>query len=159
PRPMKRFTERIVSNGRSPAICRARVPTTTSPSGRNVTADGSSRSPLAGSARTRGPSSVRTATRLFVVPRSMPTIRPTCFLSSEGGLEVAQERRQVRDLREPPLELREIAIAVPRGIARFELVRLPPEPIREPVVQRVHLVPHRLRRRPAPRRRAQLLEL
>src|SRR5262245_8907428 len=121
---MKRFTERIVSTGRSAASSRARRPTTTSPSGRKVTAEGSSRSPVAGSASTFGPSSSRTATRLLVVPRSMPTIRATVLLSPERDLEVAQQGGQVCDLRQPALQLGQVGVAVPGRVARIELVGL-----------------------------------
>src|SRR5262245_2976081 len=131
---MKRFTERIVSNGRSATSCRARRPTTTSPSGMKLTAEGRSRSPDAGSASTRGPSSVRTATRLFVVPRSMPTIRATHLLSAERDLEIAEQGGQVCDLREPALELVEIPVTVPRTVARVELDRLRAQAGRELVV-------------------------
>src|SRR5262245_44620751 len=112
PIPMKRLTDRMVSSGRSVASARARRPTITSPPGRNATAEGSRRSPVSGSGRTRGPSSSRTATRLLVVPRSMPMIRPTQSFSHDV-FDVAEQRPQVGDLREPPPQLFERATGVP----------------------------------------------
>src|SRR5690348_2152453 len=101
---MNRLTDRMVSSGRVTASSRARSPTTTSPSGRNATAEGRSRAPVTGSGSTRGPRSSRTATRLFVVPRSMPMIRPTQSFS-RGLLDVAEERSQIRDLGQAAPEL------------------------------------------------------
>src|SRR2546422_785467 len=95
---MKRLTERIVSSGRSPASALARAPTITSPPGRKATAEGSSAAPVSGSGSTRGPPSSSTATRLFVVPRSMPMIRPTESFSRRV-FDVAEPRAQGGDLR------------------------------------------------------------
>ena len=119
---MKRLTERMVSSGRSPASALARAPTISSPPGRKATAEGSSAAPVSGSGSTRGPPSSSTATRLFVVPRSMPMIRPTESFSRRV-FDVAEQRAQVGDLGEPALELVERRrAAVGRGVERAELV-------------------------------------
>src|SRR5512144_2496305 len=96
---MKRLTERIVSNGCPAASARARAPTTISPLGRKLTAEGRSSSPVSGSGRTRGPPSSSTATRLFVVPRSMPTIGAIVSFS-DRLVDVAEERVEIGDLGE-----------------------------------------------------------
>src|SRR2546422_6888710 len=117
---MKRLTERMVSSGRSPASALARAPTITSPPGRKATAEGSSAAPVSGAGSTRGPPSSSTATRLFVVPRSMPMIRPTESFSRRV-FDVAEQRAQVGDLGEPALELVERRRAtVGRGVERAE---------------------------------------
>src|SRR5262252_7421276 len=102
---MNRLAERIVSNGSSAASARARVPTTTSPSGRKLTADGSSNSAVSGFGRQRGPSASSTATRLLVVPRSMPTTR--AILDPERLVDVGPKGVEIGELGEPALELRE----------------------------------------------------
>src|SRR3989442_7324120 len=119
---MKRLTERMVSSGRSPASALARAPTITSPPGRKLTAEGSSAAPVSGSGSTRGPLSSSTATRLLVVPRSMPMIRPTKSFSHRV-LDVPEKRAQVGDLGEPAPELVERRrAAVGRGVEGAELV-------------------------------------
>src|SRR6185295_12159351 len=122
---MKRLTERIVSSGRSPASSRAPRPTTTSPPAWNATADGRSRSPVAGSVKIRGPSASSTATRLLVVPRSMPIIRPTQSLFRRV-FHVSEQRPQICDLAQPSLELVER-----RWLRTFVLAR-------QPVLQAAH---------------------
>src|SRR5712692_9005881 len=152
---MKRLTERIVSSGRSPASALARAPTITSPPGRKATAEGRSTAPVSGSGSTRGPLSSSTATRLFVVPRSMPMIRPTESLSRRA-LDVPEERAQVGDLGEPAPQLVERRHAPPvgRGVERHQLAPQRAHALREAVAQRLDLAAE-LR---APRG-AQLLEL
>src|SRR5438874_2021192 len=136
---MKRLTERIVSSGRSPASALARAPTITSPPGRKATAEGSSAAPVSGSGSTRGPPSSSTATRLFVVPRSMPMIRPTESFSHRV-FDVTEQRAQVGDLGEPALELVERRRApVGRGVADAELVAEHAQAAREAVAQPLHL--------------------
>src|SRR5437867_10614678 len=151
---MKRLTQRMVSSGRSPASALARAPTITSPPRRNATAEGSSAVPVSGSGSTRGPPSSSTATRLFVVPRSMPTIRPTESFSHRV-FDVPEQRAQVGDLGEPALELVERRRApVGRGVAGAELVAEHAQAAREAGTQRLDL-PAQL----GARRGAQLLEL
>src|SRR2546423_402117 len=99
---MKRFTDAKVSNGCDAARARAAAPTITVPSSTNETTDGSSTSPVSGCDSTRGPCSSSTATRLFVVPRSMPTVRSTG--RSQRVFDVTQQGAQVVDLGEPLLE-------------------------------------------------------
>src|SRR5437667_9416317 len=119
---MKRLTERIVSSGRSAASALARAPTITSPPGRKATAEGRSAAPVSGSGSTRGPLSSSTATRLFVVPRSMPMIRPTESFSHRV-FDVPEQRAQVSDLGEPALELVDRRrAAVGRGVEGAEVV-------------------------------------
>src|SRR5215472_4440512 len=120
---MNRLIERIVSNGCAAARAFAAGPTTTSPLGSNDTADGRRNSPVSGFGRHRGPSASSRATRLFVVPRSMPTTR--AISDSERLVDVVDERCQVGDLREAPLEIREHGRRrrigrVPRAIALLE---------------------------------------
>src|SRR4029077_19532695 len=107
-------TDRIVSSGSSVTSCFARSPTTTSPPGRNATADGRRCSPVSGLGSTRGPPSSSTATRLFVVPRSMPTVRST--RGSPCLFDVTQQAARVVDLRQAVLEVveREVARVRPR---------------------------------------------
>src|SRR5213594_2551275 len=134
---MKRLTERMVSSGRSPASALARAPTISSPPGRKATAEGSNAAPVSGSGSTRGPPSSSTATRLFVVPRSMPMIRPTESFSRRV-FDVAEQRTQVGDLGEPALELVERRrAAVDRGVERAELVPERAQAGREAVAQRL----------------------
>src|SRR5205823_12642031 len=136
---MKRLTERIVSSGRSAASALARAPTITSPPGRKATAEGRSAAPVSGSGSTRGPLSSSTATRLFVVPRSMPMIRPTESFSHRV-FDVTEQRAQVGDLGEPALELVERRRApVGRGVADAELVAEHAQAAREAVAQPLHL--------------------
>src|SRR5437867_2236592 len=124
---MKRLTERIVSSGRSPASALARAPTITSPPGRKATAEGSSAAPVSGSGSTRAPPSSSTATRLFVVPRSMPMIGPTESFSHRV-FDVAVQREPVAAPRHGVAERavgavhrrarcqRELALAGARGL-------------------------------------------
>src|SRR5437870_5621384 len=111
PSPMNRLTDRMLSKGRSAARSFARAPTTTSPPDRKATAEGSRAAPLSGSQSTRGPLSSSTATRLLVVPRSMPMIRPTQSLAHRL-VDVAEQRTEVGDLRQPPPQLLERGPAV-----------------------------------------------
>src|ERR1041384_7964693 len=117
---MKRLTERIVSKGPPATSSFAACPTTTSPPGRKATAEGSRAAPVSGSHSTRGPLPSSTATRLLVVPRSMPMIRPTQSVS-EGLVDVPKQRAEVRDLGEPAPELLERRATVVGPIAREEL--------------------------------------
>src|SRR6266850_4541202 len=93
---MSRLTEYTVSAGRRASWRRAASPTTM-PSGVNATTDGRSGRPSA-SGITRGNlvASSTYATRLLVVPRSMPMMRDTLVLSL-GGLVLAQRLGQVLD--------------------------------------------------------------
>src|SRR6185295_13844151 len=156
---MNRFTESTVSSGRSAAIARAASPTTMLPSGRYATADGSSRAPVTGSASTRGPSASSRATRLYVVPRSMPMMRATSLLQ-DGVFDVAEQGAQVGDLREPARQLIERGRPV-RAPGRVALLEVADEARHAPgqvVVQTPHLGAQPLRVR-AGARRAQLLQL
>src|SRR5947209_1553852 len=90
-----------------------------------------------GTGSTRGPPSSGTATRLFVVPRSMPMIRPTESFSRRV-FDVAEQRAQVGDLGKPALELVERRhAAVDRGVERAELVPQRAQAGREAVAQRL----------------------
>src|SRR5439155_617783 len=116
-----------------------RAPTRPPPRGRKATAEGSSAAPVSGSGSTRGPPSSSTATRLFVVPRSMPMIRPTESFSHRV-FDVTEQRAQVGDLGEPALELVERRRApVGRGVADAELVAEHAQAAREAVAQPLHL--------------------
>src|SRR5262245_35141302 len=143
---MKRLTERIVSSGRVGAVSFAERPTTTAPPGRMATADGRRRSPVSGSARIRGAPSSRTATRLLVVPRSMPTIRGIIWatLVPDRLVHVPVERLQVRDRREPASELVERR-SLPVVETRLELAAKRAEPRRESVTNVAQLGPQRNR--------------
>src|SRR5947209_2787733 len=89
---MRRLTEYTVSAGRRASWRRAASPTTM-PSGAKPTMDGSSRRPSRSAMTTGRPVRSSTyATRLFVVPRSMPTMRAMLLLGS-----LAQRGRQVVD--------------------------------------------------------------
>src|SRR5438046_9229488 len=134
---MKRLTERTGSSGHSPASAFARAPTITAPPGRKTTDEGSTAAPFSGSGSTRAPPSSSTATRLFVVPRSMPMIGPTESFSHRV-FDVAEQRAQVGDLGEPALELVERRRApVDRGVERAELVPERAQAGREAVAQRL----------------------
>src|SRR5438046_6853304 len=147
---MKRLTERTGSSGHSPASALARAPTITSPPGRKATAEGSSAAPVSGSGSTRAPPSSSTATRLFVVPRSMPMIGPTESFSHRV-FDVAEQRAQVGDLGEPALELVERRRApVGRGVAGAELGTEHAQAAREAVAQPLHPPAHLAARRGAP---------
>src|SRR5437763_15955783 len=135
---MKRLTERIVSKGRSAARSFARWPTTTSPPGKKATAEGSSAAPLSGSVRTRGPRSSSTATRLLVVPRSMPMIRPMQPFS-DRLVDVPEQRAEIGDLREPTPQLLERGRAMVRLVAREQIAAEPIQTRREAFAQRADL--------------------
>src|SRR5437016_13403552 len=112
---MKRLTEYTVVSGRRTSWRRARSPTST-PSAVNDTIDGRRTRPSA-SGITRGSPVVSSTypTRLFVVPRSMPTIRDIAFLVlSEGIGQVVDHRAEVRADRQRFLHRREPALP-PRG--------------------------------------------
>src|SRR3989454_9913144 len=136
---MRRWRERSVPSGRAPASALARAPTIPSPRGRRAPAGGASAAPVPGPGSTRGPPSSSPATRLFVVPRSMPMIRPTESFSRRV-FDVAEQRAQVGDLGEPALELVERRrAAVGRGVERAELVPERAQAAREAVAQRLDL--------------------
>src|SRR5207245_5563579 len=113
-----------------------------SPSRVNDTTDGRSTRPSA-SGITRGSPVVSSTypTRLFVVPRSMPTIRDIAFLVlSEGIGQVVDHRAEVRADRQRFLHRREAALprrgrrSVPVLAERpDEPGLLVPQPRREPV--------------------------
>src|SRR5262245_28159903 len=113
--------------------CRRAGSPTRTPAGVNATMDGSSAFPSA-SGRTRGMPPSTYATRLLVVPRSMPTMRGTRLpLLSERLAQVVDHRRQIRArgerFLEPPEQPRAIATfldgGVPLRAPRFDLpVRL-----------------------------------
>src|SRR3972149_8190368 len=130
---MRRLTEYTVLSGRGTSWRRAASPTST-PSGVNATIDGRSVRPSA-SGITRGRPAVPStnATRLLVVPRSMPTMRDMAFLALSQRLgEVVDDRREVRARRERLLARREHARplagvgGVPRGGERAGGPRPPP---------------------------------
>src|SRR3989338_1451435 len=119
---MRRLTEYTVLSGRRTSWRRAASPTST-PSGVNATIDGRSVRPSA-SGITRGRPAVPStnATRLLVVPRSIPTMRDMAFLALSQRLgEVVDHRPQIRARRERLLARREHARplagvgGVPRG--------------------------------------------
>src|SRR3989454_2728420 len=151
---MRRWRERSVPSGRAPAGVLARAPRIPAPRGGKAPAEGRSAAPVSGSGSTRGPLSSSTATRLFVVPRSMPMIRPTESFSHRV-FDVPEQRTQVGDLGEPAFELIERRRApVGRGVEGRELVAEHAQATREAGVQRRDL-PAQL----GARRGAQLLEL
>src|SRR3972149_5004628 len=128
---MRRLTEYTVLSGRRTSWRRAAAPTSP-PSGVNATIDGRSVRPSA-SGITRGRPAVpaTNATRLLVVPRSMPTMRDMAFLALSQRLgEVVDDRREVRARRERLLARREHARplagvgGVPRGGERAGAPRL-----------------------------------
>src|SRR3990167_2070666 len=132
---MRRLTEYTVLSGRRTSWRRAASPTST-PSGVNATIDGRSVRPSA-SGITRGRPAVPStnATRLLVVPRSMPTMRDMAFLALSQRLgEVVDDRREVRARRERLLARREHERplagvgGVPRGGERAGEARPPPPP-------------------------------
>src|SRR3990167_2952379 len=102
---MSRLTEYTVVSGRRTSWRLAGPPTST-PSGVNATMDGRSPWPSA-SGITRGSPvfSSTYATRLLVVPRSMPTIRDMSVLTlSERGPQVVDHRAEIRPGRQRVLE-------------------------------------------------------
>src|SRR5207249_925565 len=91
----------------------------------------------------RGPLSSSTATRLLVVPRSMPMIRATQSLS-HGLVDVPEQRAKVGDLGEPTPKLLERRSAVVGPVAREELVAEALETRREAIAQLPHLAAKRV---------------
>src|SRR3972149_12324470 len=122
---MRRLTEYTVVSGRRTSWRRAASPTSP-PSGVNATIDGrSTRPPRSGTTRGRPVFQSTTATRLLVVPGSMPTMRDMAFLALSQRLgEVLDDRPEIRARRERPLarveEARPLAgvARVPRGAER-----------------------------------------
>src|SRR5262249_50866532 len=110
---------------------------------RKATAEGSRAAPVSGSQSTRGPLSSSTATRLLVVPRSMPMIRPTQSFS-DGLVDVPEQRAEVRDLGEPAAQLLEGRAAVVGPEARKELAAERVKTRREAVAQPPHLTAKRI---------------
>src|SRR6266850_316549 len=100
---MSRLTEYTVSAGRR-ASCRRAASPTTMPSGVKATTDGRSGRPSA-SGMTRGNpvASSTYATRLLVVPRSMPMMRDTLVLPLRLG-QVVDHGAEVRPRGERLLE-------------------------------------------------------
>src|SRR5688572_26724946 len=104
---MNRFTEYTVDSGRRASCRRADSPTRT-PSGVNATMDGSSVRPSpSGMIRGKPVVSSTYATRLFVVPRSMPMMRDTLVLLSQRLRQVVDDRPQIGARRERGLDPRE----------------------------------------------------
>src|SRR3990167_791866 len=98
---MSRLTEYTARSGGRTSGRRAASPTS-APSGVNATIDGRSVCPSR-SGTTRGSPvfSSTNATRLLVVPRSMPTMRDMAFLALPQRLgEVVDDRSQIRARRE-----------------------------------------------------------
>src|SRR5574341_202966 len=102
---MSRLTEYTVVSGRRTS-CRFAEARTSTPSGVNATTEGRSACPSRSGITFGSPvSSSRYATRLLVVPRSMPTIRDMSVLTlSECRVEVVDHRAQVRPGRQRFLE-------------------------------------------------------
>ncbi len=157
---MKRFTDWIVVAGAVGASARASSPTRGSRPAGNETTEGTIARPLAWSTITRGVASSRNATRLFVVPRSMPTMGEGRSTPLQLLLDVAKQRPNVVQLRENPLGVRErvgVGTVADRetraeaGLARDEIVA-------ELVAHRGHRPELRVGRA-ALARRPQLLEL
>src|SRR5437773_11470303 len=115
---MKRLTEYTVVSGRRTSWRRARSPTST-PSAVNDTIDGSRTRPSS-SGITRGSPVVSStyATRLFVVPRSMPMMRDM-RLSGECLGEIVDDGAEVRARGERLLECgQELRLVRGRGVPR-----------------------------------------
>src|SRR5688572_24986237 len=104
---MNRFTEYTVDSGRRASCRRADSPTRT-PSGVKATMDGSSVRPSAsGMIRGSPVASSTYATRLFVVPRSMPMMRDTLVLLAQRLRQVVDDRREIGARRQRGLDARE----------------------------------------------------
>src|SRR5438552_2341726 len=124
---MSRLQESIVAAGRRTSSRLAASPTST-PSRANDTTDGRSTRPSA-SGITRGSPVVSSTypTRLFVVPRSMPTIRDIAFLAlAEGIVQVVDDRAEVGSDRERFLYRRERALPL-RGSGGVPLLAERPD--------------------------------
>src|SRR5262245_55728585 len=112
---MSRFTEYTVRAGLRASWRRAASPTTT-PAGVKATIEGSRTRPSA-SGMTRGMPRSTQATRLLVVPRSMPTMRGMRRqLLSEGIGEVLDDGPEIRPRGQALLEPPEQGGAVAAGV-------------------------------------------
>src|SRR5712691_3521286 len=126
---MSRLTEYPVSAGRRTSSRLAASPTTT-PSSVNDTTDGRSTRPSPSGITRESPVFSSTyATRLFVVPRSMPTIRDIAFLAlPEGVVQVVDHRAEVRADRQRLLHGSEHALPLRRLGGVPPLTERPDEP-------------------------------
>src|SRR5262249_11720493 len=131
PRPINRLTEYTV-RAALPANCRPAAPPPTTPSRVHATTEGRRARPSA-SGITRGMPPSTWATRLLVVPRSMPTMRDMVLLAlSQRVTQVVDHGAQVGPGGEPLLEPLEEGLAVaapvhepvPLGKARDHRLRL-----------------------------------
>src|SRR5204863_4129815 len=113
---MNRFTEYTVDSGRRTS-CRLAGSPTSVPCGVNATTEGSKARPSR-SGITRGSPvfSSTYATRLFVVPRSMPMMRDMSLLTlPEGDGQVVDDRAQVRAAPQRLLQRLQLPAAVVAG--------------------------------------------
>src|SRR6202030_87997 len=98
---MSRFTEYTVRSGWVSRRRRAGSPTTMLPSGSRLTTEGQSVEPFGPGIHFGSPVCGSTyATRLFVVPRSIPTVRAIC-LDLAGANERPQVLRNGAELHRP----------------------------------------------------------